>query len=152
MGFNTETRNKLTDILREPGNGILLYHNLRQKYSQRHGKSPCSKKFLRDALLHANFNKDWPGVTIGYGGQSNAPSAVYAVWTYSITCLLTNGQQSNSFTLEEVRMLYGRKYNQSLPLNDKSLTDILRSENVSIRPRATAPLGATSILRDSYVP
>ena len=152
MGFNTETRNKLTDILREPGNGILLYHNLRQKYSQRHGKSPCSKKFLRDALLQANFNKDWPGVTIGYGGQSNAPSAVYAVWTYSITCLLTNGQQSNSFTLEEVRMLYGRKHNQSLPLNDKSLTDILRSENVSIRPRATAPLGATSILRDSYVP
>eukprot|EP00574_Skeletonema_japonicum_P011504 CAMPEP_0201717586 /NCGR_PEP_ID=MMETSP0593-20130828/3283_1 /ASSEMBLY_ACC=CAM_ASM_000672 /TAXON_ID=267983 /ORGANISM="Skeletonema japonicum, Strain CCMP2506" /LENGTH=1033 /DNA_ID=CAMNT_0048207681 /DNA_START=56 /DNA_END=3157 /DNA_ORIENTATION=- len=147
-GFNAASREKLTAILDEPGNGIILCSVLRQMYSRRHGKSPCSKKALRNAIAN-----NWPGVTLGYGGRYNGPSDEYAVRINSIVCLL-NGHESGSFTIDEVRMFYQRKYHVPIPIRDDSLMAILRSVNISITPtpRDLKPLSDTSILRDKYVP
>ncbi len=147
--FSEATKKKLTAILDEPGNGIILCSELRKEYSRRHGKSPCSKNILRNSIA----NGKWPGVTLGYGGQFNGPSKEYAVSINSILRLLI-GHDSGSFTIEEVRMLYQRKYHMNIPLRDDSLMAILRSANIiiTIPPRDLKPLSDTSILRDKYVP
>ena len=147
--FNEGTRKKLTAILAEPGNGIMLCSDLRNEYLRQHGKSPCSKKAMRNAIANGN----WPGVTLGYGGQFNGPSEEYAVRINSIVCLLL-GRESASFTIDEIRMIYKKKYNVAIPLRDHSLMGILRSANISITTplRDLKPLSDTSILRDKYVP
>ncbi|KAL7499976.1 hypothetical protein ACHAWT_010917 [Skeletonema menzelii] len=147
MVFDDVTRDRLTAILREPGNnGIMKCSVLRAEYKNRHKEWPCSKKSLHNAIVN-----NWPGASIGYGGKINGPRAEYAVWINSITCLLKD-IHSDSFTLEEIRMLYKRAYKYPIPLDDRSLRDILQAVNIFVPQPELKPLSDTSILREKYIP
>lgn len=130
----------LREIVSEPGNGILTIYELETQFLYRTGnKLTVLPRKIKQHKIQ--------GFMLGYDSQNNE----YAVWTDSITSLVT--QTSKTFSLEEVRMLYQKTYNKMIPICNNSLESILRSLSLlKIQPRELKPLSDTSILRDKYVP
>ena len=136
----------LTGIISELGNGILQISELQNEYMRRENKPNLNQIKLRNKIRKGKLY----GVVLGYDSQNNE----YVVLTNSIiSLLLSHKSNPNTFSSAEVRMLYQKTYNKTIPLNDASLENILHwNGKKPVQPRETKPLSDTSILRDKYVP